>query len=119
MGGIGGTVANCARTLFGRYLLRNDGALLYETDPPSTAQTAVLDAATGLPLTDVIAAFDGPAPGCAILGTAKTAWCWRTAPVTIRRRAPNQRGSGSAALTSDGVYRVGAATRSPNCGLLQ
>jgi alpha-tubulin suppressor-like RCC1 family protein len=65
--------------LFGHYVLRTDAKLLYEEDPPSTAQTAVLDADTGLPLEDVQAVFDGPAHGCALLGAAKTVKCWRTA----------------------------------------
>jgi len=76
---LNGTSCSCAKALYGRYLLRTDGKLLYETDPSSTAQTPVLDAATGFPLADVSVAFEGPAHGCALLNAAKTVSCWRTA----------------------------------------
>ncbi len=72
------TACSCVANLFGRYLLRTDGYLLYESDPSSTAQTAVLDAATGLPLGGVTAASEGAFHGCAVVGAAKTAWCWRS-----------------------------------------
>lgn len=80
-GGTGGTAVantNCVKALFGRYLLRMDGKLLYEADSPPT-QTPVLDAATGAPLSDVTSAQPGAGYGCAALGVAKTASCWRTA----------------------------------------
>jgi hypothetical protein len=78
-GGAGGAIANCTKALLGRYLLRNDGNLLYEADPPSTAQTPVLDGTTGLPLvTDLTGVQEGNFHGCAVQGTSKTAWCWRT-----------------------------------------
>jgi len=73
------TSCSCVKGLFDHYLLRNDGYLLYEADPSSTAQTAVLDAATGLPLGGITGASDGPYHGCAVVGAAKTAWCWRSA----------------------------------------
>lgn len=71
-------VVSCVKALFGRYSLRNDGFLLYQTDPESTAQTPVIDAGTGMPLANVVAATEGYTHGCAVLGTAKTASCWRT-----------------------------------------
>ena len=73
------TACSCVKGLFDHYLLRNDGYLLYEADPSSSAQTAVLDAATGLPLGGITSASDGPYHGCAVIGAAKTAWCWRSA----------------------------------------
>jgi hypothetical protein len=73
------TACSCVQALFDRYLLRKDGYLLYESDPTSTAQTAVLDAATGLPLGGITDASGGPYHGCAVVGASKTAWCWRTA----------------------------------------
>ncbi|MEI9937767.1 MAG: hypothetical protein WDO69_11160 [Pseudomonadota bacterium] len=73
------TACSCVKGLFDRYLLRNDGYLLYEADPSSTAQTAVLDSATGLPLGGITNASEGPYHGCAVIGAAKTAWCWRSA----------------------------------------
>ena len=76
---LGGASCSCGKTLFGRYLLREDGALLYESDPTSTAQTTVLDANTGLPLANVTDALEGSTHGCAVLGTDQSVWCWRTA----------------------------------------
>jgi hypothetical protein len=76
---LNGASCSCAKALYGRYLLRSDGALLYETDPTSTAQTPVLDATTATPLADVVDAMEGPSHGCAVLGSAQTAWCWRAA----------------------------------------
>jgi serine/threonine-protein kinase len=65
--------------LVGRYIIRTDGALLYEDDPSASAtQTPVLDANTGLPLVGVTGVQEGAHHGCAVLGAAKTAWCWRT-----------------------------------------
>lgn len=78
-GGAAGPMASCTKALFGLYLLRNDGALLYETEPPSTAQTPVLDAGSALPLAGVVAAREGPKHGCAVLGSSMTVWCWRSA----------------------------------------
>ena len=75
---LNGSTCSCAQTLFGRYLLRTDGILLYETDPTSSAQTPVLDGNTGLPLAAVTGVQEGAFHGCAVLGSAKTAWCWRT-----------------------------------------
>jgi alpha-tubulin suppressor-like RCC1 family protein len=74
---LGGATCSCAKALFGRYLQRVDGAVLAEADPPSTTQTPVLDADTGLPLADVAAVYDGSGHGCAVLGTAKEVRCWR------------------------------------------
>jgi len=82
--------------LYDNYLLRNDGYLLYESDPSSTAQTAVLDAATGLPLGGITGASDGPYHGCAVVGTSKTAWCWRSA---ANGNSIGQLGNGSVEAT--------------------
>jgi alpha-tubulin suppressor-like RCC1 family protein len=75
---LNGTTCSCAKALVGRYLLRTDGALLYEADATSTTQTPVLDGTTGLPLTGVTGVQEGALHGCAVLGPSKTAWCWRT-----------------------------------------
>ena len=99
---LAGASCSCAKTLFGRYLLRADGALLYETDPASTAQTPVLDASTGLPLANVIDALDGANHGCALLGSDHTVWCWRTAAAG---NSSGQLGSG-ATDTSGPVFRA-------------
>jgi alpha-tubulin suppressor-like RCC1 family protein len=66
------------KSLEGRYVLRTDGALLYESDPTSTLQTPVLDAASGLPLTGMTGVQDGAFHGCAVQGTTGMVWCWRT-----------------------------------------
>ena len=76
---LNGTTCSCAKELHGRYILRTDSALLYESDPTATAQTPVLDGASGLPLLGVTAVQEGNYHGCAVQATTKTAWCWRTA----------------------------------------
>jgi hypothetical protein len=70
------TSCGCAKTLFGRYLLRTDSQLLLQSDPPATTQTAILDANTAKPLASVQEAVEGPSHGCALLSD-KTVWCWR------------------------------------------
>jgi len=52
--------------------------LLHEADPTSTAQTPVLDASTGLPLTGMTSVQEGAFHGCGVQAATKTAWCWRT-----------------------------------------
>jgi hypothetical protein len=76
---LNGATCSCAKTLFGRYLLRTDGAILYQSEPPATAQTPVLDASSGMPLKTVTAAVEDLRHGCAVVGPSKTVWCWRTA----------------------------------------
>jgi hypothetical protein len=65
------------KSLFGRYLVRTDGKLLHEADV--RPETTVLADDTGLPLDDVTGVQEGNRHGCAVRGTARTAWCWRTA----------------------------------------
>lgn len=76
---LNGTTCSCVKALTGRYVIRTDGALLYESDPSSTAQTPVLDGTTGLPLVGMTDVQEGANYGCAVQGASKTAWCWRTA----------------------------------------
>jgi hypothetical protein len=78
-GGAPDASANCVSALFGAYLLRSDGKLLWEGAATSTTQTSIVDASSGLALTDVKDVQDGASHGCASLATAKTAVCWRTA----------------------------------------
>jgi hypothetical protein len=75
---LNGTTCSCVRALAGRYVIRTDGALLYQSDPSSTAQTPVLDSSTGLPLVNMTSVQEGGHHGCAVQSTTKTAWCWRT-----------------------------------------
>jgi len=70
---------SCVKALQGRYVIRTDGALLYEADPNLTTQTPILDGTTGLPLTGVTSVQEGSFHGCAVQSTTKTAWCWRSA----------------------------------------
>jgi serine/threonine-protein kinase len=72
------TSCSCTQALFGTYLLRGDGKLLLEaTGGAAGAQTPVIDAGTGLPLTGVVDVEDGSYHGCALLAD-KTVSCWRT-----------------------------------------
>jgi Regulator of chromosome condensation (RCC1) repeat len=72
------TSCSCAQALFGTYLLRGDGELLLEAGGGAAgAQTPVVDAATGLPLTHIVDVEDGSYYGCALLAD-KTVSCWRT-----------------------------------------
>ncbi len=89
---LNGTTCSCAKALYGRYLVRADGAVLYETDPTSTAQTPVLDATTGLPLVGMTGVQEGTYHGCAVQGSSQTAWCWRTG---ANGNAYGQLGNGS------------------------
>lgn len=73
-----GVTCSCAKALFGRYLLRADGKVLYQSD---TAQVPVIDSGTGLPLEGIAAVADGVVHGCALQGGTKTVWCWRTTSV--------------------------------------
>ena len=95
--GAGGASGNCVRTLFGRYALRVDGALVYEADPPTlavpfTPETPILKADTGALLAGAISVEDGTGYGygCAVLSSDHTVWCWRTLPTGNARRAPWQ-----------------------------
>ena len=100
---LNGVACSCAKTLFGQYLLRADGALLYETAPPSTVQTAVLAADTARPLAGVTAAMDGVTHGCALQGTTSTVWCWRTA---ANGNAFGQLGNGATDTASEPLFRA-------------
>ena len=63
---LNGSTCSCAQALVGRYLLRTDGALLYESDPTSTAQTPVVDGTTGLPLVGMTGVQEGGFHGCGV-----------------------------------------------------
>lgn len=63
--------ATCIERTQTRYLLRNDGKLLFDD-----GKTAVIDAATGLPLTNVTSVADGYDHGCASTSDGQ-AVCWR------------------------------------------
>ena len=76
---LAGATCSCVKALFGRYVVRTDGTLLYEISDATLTQTPVLDANTGMPLRDVKEVQEGYRHSCAVLGAAKTAWCWRTA----------------------------------------
>lgn len=123
------TSCSCAKTLFGRYILRADGALLYETDPSSTAQTPVLNANTGALLGNIVDVLEGYIFGCAALSDGSV-WCWRTAAngnqvgqlgngttdtsgplfrATSVLTAANQTLTGVTALADVDTYNAGAA----------
>lgn len=90
--GLGGT---CAQALFGRYLLRTDGALLLEADdnePAASTQLPVLKDSTGEVLTGVVAADQGRTHGCALVENPGTVWCWRS---EVGGNAHGQLGNGT------------------------
>jgi hypothetical protein len=68
-------VDGCVRGLFGRYIVREDGAPLYQS---TGGQEPILDP-DGDPVVGVTEVHDGYRHGCAVLGAAATAWCWRVA----------------------------------------
>lgn len=74
-GGPGAGIGGCIEALFGRYLLRTDGVLLFESES-GAGQPPILDAATALPLTHIASVMDGVYHGCAVL-TDGSVDCWR------------------------------------------
>lgn len=99
---LGAKSCSCIKDLFDWYLLRSDGKLLYQADPPTPNQTPVLDAATAQALTQVTGAVGGSGYGCAIRGTTKEAWCWREAAA-----GNNQGQLGSGTMEASGpLYRA-------------
>jgi alpha-tubulin suppressor-like RCC1 family protein len=91
-----------AKALFGRYVLRTDGVALYEAAGANGAQTPVLNAATGLPLADVIDVADGQYHGCAVV-SGGSVWCWRTTSANGNRYG--QVGNGTTD-TSGAIFRA-------------
>ena len=96
----GATCSGCAASLFGRYVVRCDGAPLFQT---TNGQEPILELESGDVLVDVESVHDGLRHGCARLGTAETAWCWR-----INGNDSNFRGQlGNGTLEPDGpTYRA-------------
>ncbi len=108
-----GVTCSCVKELVGRYILRTDGALVYEDDPPSTAQTPVLLDSTGLALVGATGVQEGAHHGCAVLGAAKTAWCWR---IDSHGNGQGQLGNGTTdALTT--VFRASQVLTAANTPL--
>lgn len=106
--GIGG----CASAIFGRYVMRTDGVLLFEPDANADGQPPILDAATALPLGNIVAAADGTKHGCAVLEDG-TVSCWRTV------KGGNSFGQlGSGAIDESGpVFRATPVLLAPNTPL--
>jgi hypothetical protein len=75
----------CIDALFGRYLLRVDGAILLED-----GKTPIRSAQTGLPLSDAIAVQDGNDFGCAVFVDGSVE-CW---PTNAKGNDLGQLGSG-------------------------
>lgn len=94
-GGSGG--AGCVKAVYGSYLLRDDGRLLYVE---STAQKAILSAETVLPLSGVTSVLQGANHGCASLEDG-SAWCW---PLTTNGNDEGQLGDGT--TNTGALYRA-------------
>jgi hypothetical protein len=75
---LGGTTCSCVGALYAHYLVRTDGKALLEINDAPKTQQPVLDATTGATLDDVASIHEGADHACALLGAAKTVWCWRT-----------------------------------------
>jgi hypothetical protein len=89
-------LGSCIKGIFGRYLLRSDGTLRFQSDPPANTQTAVLNASTGRPLEDVASVVEGTQHGCALLASSKSVWCW---PTTTTGNGAGQLGDGTTSNT--------------------
>jgi Regulator of chromosome condensation (RCC1) repeat len=87
-------MCSCINGLAANYALRTDGKLLYVESTLAT-QVPILDAATGLPLTDVKEVQNGFDDGCALLGTAKTVSCWLVDSQDTNGNAYGQLGNGT------------------------
>ena len=94
--------ASCVGSVHDWYVLRTDGKLLIELADQASSQIPVLDAATGLPLTNVVQAAGGAAHGCAVLSTGAVS-CWREAP---NSNAHGQLGNGMTDTNSGPLYRA-------------
>ncbi len=70
----GGLGQSCITTLWGTYVQRTDGVLLWES---LNNEQPILDSSTGRPLAGITSVEDGPYHGCAAIsdGSAK---CWQT-----------------------------------------
>ena len=90
--------------------MRTDNKALLEIDDAAKTQRTVLDGTTGLPLDDVAAIHEGYGHACAVLGTAKTVWCWRTA---ASGNSIGQLGSG-APDTNGAVFSASEVLAAPN-----
>jgi len=71
------SIGGCISAQFGRYLLRTDGVLLFESEDATLGQPPILDAANALPLQGIVSVADGLAHGCAALEDKRVV-CWRT-----------------------------------------
>ena len=89
---LGGTTCSCVGALYTHYLVRTDGDALLEINDAPKTQRPVLDATTGGALEGVVSIHEGYAHACALLGTAKTVWCWRT---DVNGNSYGQLGSGA------------------------
>jgi hypothetical protein len=93
----------CISAVYDWYALRMDGKLLDETADQAKTQIAILDAATGLPLTNVVHAAGGQAHGCAVLAGGTVA-CWREA--ASGSNVHGQLGNGTTDTASGPLFRA-------------
>jgi alpha-tubulin suppressor-like RCC1 family protein len=91
---------SCISRLYGTYIVRPDGILIWENDPSSPEP--IIDASTGDPLTGIVNVQEGQYHGCAAL-TDGSAKCWQTDPVN--GSVAGQLGNGTTTATS-ALYRA-------------
>lgn len=82
LSGDSGALAGCVTNVWGAYVLRSDGVLLYES---GTQQQPILDSATGAPLGGVLSVEDLGNSACAVVANSDAsiggrAECWQILP---------------------------------------
>ncbi len=100
------TTCSCVSQLVAGYTLRVDGAILQ-----SDGKTAVADATTALPLTQMLGLSDGRHHGCSY--KSGSAWCW---PTDDSGNQDGQLGNGTAGVAGP-VYRASKVLVSANTPL--
>jgi alpha-tubulin suppressor-like RCC1 family protein len=100
------------KALAGQYVIRADGTLLYQSDPPSAVQTPVVYASSAQPMLGAQTVSQGEHHACAIL-TDQTVWCW---PMDTTANAAGQLGNGTTDASGP-TFRASQVLTAPNAPL--